>query len=556
MFRRIVLAVSLFAAAGPSSAEGRVGVELSGNVLLAQARADVAGAQVTVTGPSGFVLERSFAAGEAVALSLVDRDGAGLPDGQYSYEVVWSPRGEASRGAAELAGSEPTLAGPRASGTFRIVGGQAALPLAVAEPRQGASRRATAAGSSGEQRAPQAPTDFVIADDLVVQGSTCSGLDCVDGESFGFDTLRLKENNTRLQFFDTSTGAFPGNNWQVRANDSASGGRNFLGFVDQGADGNSETGSVLFSVTAGAPADSIRVDGSGRVGFRTATPVLDLHVKTGNTPAMRLEQDGSSGFTAQTWDLAGNEANFFVRDVTGGSRLPFRIRPGAPTSSIDIAASGNVGMGTASPSAALHVRRSDGTGKLFVEEASASADRVLMHLNNQGTNNKTRFLLQSGTGGSGIWSFDNNGQALDSFSITRVGAAANAFTLTSAGNLTIAGTLTQGSDRASKDDINAVDPLAVLAKVSELPIATWRYKGDEATHVGPMAQDFHAAFGLGADDKHIAPGDMAAVALAAVQALNAEVARKDARIQALEAELGQLKSLEERLAQLEAARQP
>ena len=247
MFRRIVLAVSLFAAAGPSSAEGRVGVELSGNVLLAQARADVAGAQVTVTGPSGFVLERSFAAGEAVALSLVDRDGAGLPDGQYSYEVVWSPRGEASRGAAELAGSEPTLAGPRASGTFRIVGGQAALPLAVAEPRQGASRRATAAGSSGEQRAPQAPTDFVIADDLVVQGSTCSGLDCVDGESFGFDTLRLKENNTRLQFFDTSTGAFPGNNWQVRANDSASGGRNVLGFGDQGADGNSETGSVLFT---------------------------------------------------------------------------------------------------------------------------------------------------------------------------------------------------------------------------------------------------------------------------------------------------------------------
>ena len=62
---------------------------------------------------------------------------------------------------------------------------------------------------------------------------------------------------------------------------------------------------------------------------------------------MRLEQNNSGGFTAQTWDVAGNEANFFVRDVTGGSRLPFRIRPGAPTSSIDINASGNVGIGTA-----------------------------------------------------------------------------------------------------------------------------------------------------------------------------------------------------------------
>jgi hypothetical protein len=72
-------------------------------------------------------------------------------------------------------------------------------------------------------------------------------------------------------------------------------------------------------------------------------------MNTSDTPAIRMEQNNSGGFTAQTWDMAGNEANFFVRDVTSGSRLPFRIRPGAPTSSIDISASGNVGVGTASP---------------------------------------------------------------------------------------------------------------------------------------------------------------------------------------------------------------
>src|SRR6476469_6825531 len=70
---------------------------------------------------------------------------------------------------------------------------------------------------------------------------------------------------------------------------------------------------------------------------------------------MRMEQNNTGGFTAQTWDVAGNEANFFVRDVTSGSRLPLRIRPGAPTSSLDIAASGRVGLGTASPSAPLHL---------------------------------------------------------------------------------------------------------------------------------------------------------------------------------------------------------
>jgi hypothetical protein len=182
-----------------------------------------------------------------------------------------------------------------------------------------------------------------------VQGSACVGLDCVNGEVFGFDTIRTKENNTRIQFDDTSAAGFPLNNWQIRANSSAAGGASFLAFVDQGATGNSETGTILFEVDAGAPANSLKVSSNGKVGLRTATPALDVHINTSDTPAQRLEQNNSGGFTAQTWDIAGNEANFFVRDVTGGSRLPFRIRPGAPTSSLDINAAGSVGIGTSSP---------------------------------------------------------------------------------------------------------------------------------------------------------------------------------------------------------------
>jgi len=216
----------------------------------------------------------------------------------------------------------------------------------------------------------------VTPDDEDIQGSLCVGLDCVNNEVFGFDTIRLKENNTRIQFNDTSTSAgFPTNNWQIRANDSASGGANFLGFVDQGATGTSETGTIVFSVAAGAPANSVKVDSSGRLGLRTATPVLDVHANTSNTPAIRLEQNNGGGFTAQTWDIAGNEANFFVRDVTGGSRLPFRIRPGAPTSSIDISASGNVGIGTASPGLKLEVENN---------QANTNANYVL-GVYNEGT---------------------------------------------------------------------------------------------------------------------------------------------------------------------------
>ena len=70
-----------------------------------------------------------------------------------------------------------------------------------------------------------AQADQQIIDDLIVQGSICAGQDCVNGESFGFDTIRLKENNLRIKFQDTSNSAsFPTNDWQLTANDSSNGG--------------------------------------------------------------------------------------------------------------------------------------------------------------------------------------------------------------------------------------------------------------------------------------------------------------------------------------------
>jgi hypothetical protein len=139
--------------------------------------------------------------------------------------------------------------------------------------------------------------------------------------------------------------------------------------------------------------------------------VLDLHITTSDTPAHRLEQTNAGGFTAQTWDIAGNEANFFVRDVTGGSRLPFRIRPGAPTSSIDISATGNVGIGTASPTGKLDVAGTVAlTGNSFANgpSISNSNDGLLLvggttlgvRINNQ--NNGAELLRVTNAGNVGI----------------------------------------------------------------------------------------------------------------------------------------------------------
>jgi len=101
------------------------------------------------------------------------------------------------------------------------------------------------------------------------------------------------------------------------------------------------------------------------------------------------------------------------------------------------------------------------------------------------------------------------------------------------------------SDRNAKENFIPVDNEAVLAKVAALPMARWNYKRDAKTiqHIGPMAQDFQAAFGLdGPDDKHISVVDEGGVALAAIQGLNQKLEEKESTIQEQAAEISALQA--------------
>lgn len=89
----------------------------------------------------------------------------------------------------------------------------------------------------------------------------------------------------------------------------------------------------------------------------------------------------------------------------------------------------------------------------------------------------------------------------------------------------------------------------LLARLASLPVSTWNYKAqpDSVRHMGPTAQDFSAAFGLGEDDHHISIVDAQGVALAAIQALYETVTElkkdlgdKDQQIVELRARLAQL----------------
>ncbi len=94
------------------------------------------------------------------------------------------------------------------------------------------------------------------------------------------------------------------------------------------------------------------------------------------------------------------------------------------------------------------------------------------------------------------------------------------------------------SDRNVKRDIEPVDEQAVLETLATVPVSSWSYKSDDPAirHVGPMAQDFYAAFGLGGTDRAYNSIDAHGVALAAIKALYERVQAQDARIERLEQE--------------------
>jgi len=118
------------------------------------------------------------------------------------------------------------------------------------------------------------------------------------------------------------------------------------------------------------------------------------------------------------------------------------------------------------------------------------------------------------------------------------------------------------SDRNVKENFVSIDPQGVLQDVVAMPITSWNYiaQGSTVRHIGPMAQDFYAAFGVGIGDRYISTVDASGVALAAIQGLYQLVQDKDTQIASLQAENdaleARLNDLDARLAALESLASP
>jgi len=177
-----------------------------------------------------------------------------------------------------------------------------------------------------------------------------------------------------------------------------------------------------------------------------------------------------------------------------------------------IQATGGVGIGLNNPSAALHVA------------SASSSPQFQISQNNASDYSRLRMKVASYPS----WEMDVSPGATPGISWWTGTLRMN---LDYNGNLTTSGTVNGTSDRNAKEKFTPVSSLAVLDKVAALPITEWNFKNESAIrHIGPMAQDFYAAFSVGMDDKHIATVDEGGVALAAIQGLNQKLESENAEL--------------------------
>jgi hypothetical protein len=302
--------VPLFAFAADAEQQAARLVTTARAVEWQRAAVDPAATRLSVQRPDGEVFTETFAAGLNPMLRL-----DGLADGVYSYE---------------LRGSQADSSTRVQSGTFTIANGAVVSPDA----------RETGGVRTVPGRALRPSVETLFTDGVSALGGVCAGSDCVNGEAFGLASAKLKENNTRLKFEDTSApGAFPGTDWQLSANDTFSGGANKFFVEDLTAV------TVPLLIEGGTPTNTLYLDSTGRVGIGTSTPGRNLSIADPVSSIIRMEQSASP---FQTWDVVANNNNFYVRDVNHEFN-PFIIKTSAPNNSLVIDSSGRIGLGVASP---------------------------------------------------------------------------------------------------------------------------------------------------------------------------------------------------------------
>jgi hypothetical protein len=452
-------------------------------------RVDYGELQLTVCRPDGTVYCRTFKAGDTPSFDLSENDGKSFSDGSYSYELVVTPVfPKRDRDEQSLTGVVPPIREALTqTGYFTVKGGIIVTP------------------KTSEQIA--RPLDEVIYDDLIVDGSLCVGNDCYSGLAFGFDTIVLMENNLRIYFDDTSnTSSFPNNDWRIVINDTTDGGGAYYAIQDVSG------GLTPFTIEAGAKSNSLYVDDDGQVGIGTSGPVFELHIKEGDTPTVRLHQDTAYGWPEQIWDIGGNETSFFVRDGTHAARLPFRIEPETPSSTLCLKADGKVGIGTWSPSAQFEIETTGENAAVLFERTDGATGKFTARPSEvyigSGSNHNVRIVANNNV----IMTVEPGGDV-------GIGNTNPGYKLVvgTSGAYCDGGNWVDGSSLEYKENVRTLSGEEALATLEGLDPVKFNYKADKSEEwLGFIAEDVPELVAT-RDRKGMSPMDVAAVLTRVVQ---------------------------------------
>lgn len=270
---------------------------------------------------------------------------------------------------------------------------------------------------------------------------------------------------------------------------------------------------------------------------------------------------GGGGFTPNTvsanWGTVGgglgNTASGQFATVAGGQ---------VNTAGNDFATVGGGGLNTASANSSTVAggagNTASGNGAMVAggEGNTAAGDISFAAGCSARANNQGSFVW-SGVPVFGTVANCNTVRVSDNAGGQFIALSPGGVTFYSASDLSTGVTLAAGSgswamvsDRNVKSNFSDVDGQALLERLAALPVSTWNYKAqaDSIRHMGPTAQDFRAAFGLGEDDRHISNVDAEGIALAAIQALYQRMEElkrdKDREIAELRARLAHLEQLQ------------
>jgi hypothetical protein len=291
---------------------------------------------------------------------------------------------------------------------------------------------------------------------------------------------------------------------------------------------------------------------AGGVGIGTANPGARVEVAGNTFLESALRHRSSNNGNTNVWDIGqrviSSSDNYLSFENNGTPQLALRN-------------TGQVGIGTTSPEGDLHIRGNSATGSLIVTPNAANSQSQVLLCENTSASFGMILRYAGGDADNPLhfigWNGDSEGSPLVTIERTGggnvgIGVSNPTEKLEVAGNITATGTINGSSDRNRKENFETIDVQAVLERVAAMPIQRWNYIGEETPHLGPVAQDFHGAFGVGLDDKHISMVDADGVALAAIQGLNEKL---EVRSQNAEVALRELRrenaALKARLERLE-----